>query len=122
MDPIRRKLSSFLTDAARRGMEALDPESACAKGLRGTPADDALHEDVEKICAAASLAEIGKVLVLGTRIQKTSGKEKEEIMNDLKDIANELVTRVEKQSGRLMLPELCRHLLLALSGGEAGDC
>ena len=122
MDPIRRKLSAFLADAACRGIEALDPESACAKELRAIPVGDALHEDVERICAAASLAEIGKVFVLGARIQKTSGKEKEKIMNDLKDIADELVTRVEKQSGRLMLPELCRHLLLALSGGEAGDC
>ena len=122
MDPIRRKLSSFLTDAARRRIEALDPESACAKELRGIPVGEALHEDVERICAAASLAEIGKVLVLGATIHKTSGKEKEEIWNDLKDIADELVARVEKQSGRLMLPEPCRHLLLALPGGKAGDC
>ena len=41
MDPTRRKLSSFLTEAARSGVEALDPESACAKGLRKTPVDHA---------------------------------------------------------------------------------
>jgi len=60
------------------------------------------------------LAEITRVLILAARLKKTSGQEKEAIKSDLKRVAEELVTRVEKESGQLRLAKTYRHLLLDL--------
>ena len=115
MDPIRRKLSSFLTEAARKGIKALGPQSPCAKELNGIEDVDAtIAEDIEKICNAAKLAEITKILFLARRMKKTSGQKKEAVKTQLKKIAEQVVKRAESQSGPLILPETCRHLLLQL--------
>jgi len=74
MDLIRRRMNSLLTEAARKAIVALEPQSPCAK-------------------------ELSKI---------------NEVDNILERIAKELVTRVEKKSGRLKLPKPCRYLLLDL--------
>lgn len=114
MDPIKRKVSSFLTEVARKEIEALDPESPCAKELSKIEADDIIAEDIEKMCNAATLAETTRALLLVTRLKKASGQEKEAIKSDLNTIAERLMTRVETKSGRLRLPKACHHLLLEL--------
>ena len=115
MNPVRRKLSSFLAEAAHKGIKALEPQSPCAKELNGIEDVDAIiAEEIEKICNAASLAEITKILFLTRRMKKTSGQKREAIKSQLKKIAEQVVTRVESESGPLRLPETCRHLLLSL--------
>ena len=115
MGPIRRKLSSFLTEAAHKGIKALEPQSPCAKELNGIEdVDTIIAEEIEKICNAATLAEITKILFLTRRMKKASGQKREIIKNDLRKIAEALVVRVEKESGQLKLPETCRHLILNL--------
>ena len=115
MDPVRRKLSSFLTEAARKGIKTLEPQSPCAKELNGIEdVDTIIAEEIEKICNAATLAEITKILFLTRRMKKASGQKREIIKNDLRKIAEALVVRVEKESGQLKLPETCRHLILNL--------
>ena len=115
MDPIRRKLSSFLTEAAHKDIKALEPQLPCAKELNGIEDVDAIiAEEIEKICNAATLIEITKNLFLTRRMKKTSGQKGETIKTELKRIAEQVVTRAESKSGPLSLPETCRHLLLEL--------
>jgi hypothetical protein len=115
MDPVRRKLSSFLTEAARKGIKTLEPQSPCAKELNGIEdVDTIIAEEIEKICNAATLAEITKILFLSRWMKKTSGQKRETIKSQLKKIAEEVVTRAESQVGHLTLPQTCRHLLLEL--------
>jgi len=97
MDPIRRKLSFVLTEAAHKGIKALDPQSPCAKELNGIEDFDAIiTEEIEKV------------------MKKTSGQKREPIKSQLKKIAEQVVTRAESQLGPLTLPETCQHLLLEL--------
>ena len=114
MNLIKRKVSSFLTEVARKEIEALDPESPCAKELSKIEADDIIAEDIKKMCNVATLAETTRALLLVTRLKKASGQEKEAIKSNLNTIAERLVTRVEAESGRLRLPKACHHLLLEL--------
>lgn len=107
-------MSSFLTEAAYKAIVALDPESPCAKELSKIKVDNIIREETEKICGAATLAEITRALSLVRRLKKTSEQEKEAIKSKLKRIVEKLVTRVETESGQLRLPKTCRHLLLNL--------
>ena len=77
MNPIRRKMSSFLNKVARKGLETLDTQSfPCAKELSKVEVDDIVAKEIEKICSAATLAEITKTLLLVRQLNKTSGQEK----------------------------------------------
>lgn len=115
MDPIRQKLSSFLTEVAHKGIKNLKPPSPCAEELSGVKNIDAtIAEEIEKICNAATLAEITKILFLTRRMKKASGQKREALKSQLKKIAEEVVTRAESQAGPLTLPQTCRHLLLQL--------
>jgi len=115
MDSIKRKLSSLLTEAAREGIGALEPGSPCAEELsKIDEVNDIIAQEIEKLCRAATPAEMTRVLYLTARIKKASEQKKGKIKNNLKSIAEQLVTRVETESGPLRLPETCRHLLLSL--------
>lgn len=114
MNLIRRKMSSFLTEAAYKEIEALGPESPSAEELSKIEVDDIIAEEIEKICNAATLAEITRTLLLVRQLNKASGQKEEAIKSDLRRIAEQLVRRVETESGPLRLPGTCRHLLLDL--------
>lgn len=114
MDPIRRRMSSLLTESARNAMGALDPQSPCARELSGIEFDDLLAEEIERICRTATLAEITRIVLLVGRMKKTSGGEKDAIKSSLKSMGEKLLTRMEKESGQLKLPKACRDLLLDL--------
>jgi len=113
MNPVRRKLSSFLIETAHEDINDLDPKSVCAKELSKIKDVDAvLAETVEKICQDATSAEMSKFLFLTARLKTTSGQKREEIKDDIKKIAEALVARVEAKSGPLKLPQSCRLVLL----------
>ena len=113
MNPIRRKMSSFLTEAAYKEIEALNPESPPAEELsKIEELDNIVKGEIEKICGAATLAEITRILLLVRQLNKASGQKEEAIKSDLKRIAEQLVRRVETESGPLRLSKTCRHLLL----------
>lgn len=114
MIPLRQKIASFLTDSARKGIEMLDSECACAKTLEKIDVENSLREDINRICQAASFTEITRVLTLVTRLRMASREKKEAIKSEFKKIAEEVVARVEKESGKLKMPQTCRHLLLEL--------
>jgi hypothetical protein len=113
MDPIRRKMASFLTEAAHKEIEALGPDSPYAKELHEIgDVDTVIAEEIEKICNIATLGEITKAFLLVRRLKIASLQEKEAIESELRKIAEDLVRRVETESGRLRIPNACRHLLL----------
>ena len=115
MDPIRRKLSSFLTEAAHKGAKALEPQSPCARELSEIKDVDAIiAEEIEKICNAATLTEITKNLFLMRRMEKTSGRKQETIRKNFQEMAEVLVTRAEAESGPSKLPQSCRQVLLGV--------
>ena len=115
MNPVRRKIASFLTEAIHKEMEALHPESACAKQLSEiTDINATIAEEVEKICNIASLGEMTKAFLLLRRLKTASVQENESIKNNLSSMAEKLVGRVETKSGTLRLSEICRHLFSEL--------
>jgi len=115
MNPVRRKLSSFLIETAHKGIDVLEPQSVCAKELsKVRDVDAVIAETVEKICNAATSAEILKILFLAARLRGTSGQKREAVKGDIKKIAEVLVTRVETESGPLKLPQSCRLILLGV--------
>jgi len=112
MEPIRKKLSNILIKAANKEIKALDPQSQCAKELDEIEnIDTIIVEEIEKICKAATLGEITRVLLLVARLKKASAKKRELIKVDIKKAAKRLVSRVEAESGPLKLPQSCRHML-----------
>lgn len=114
MDLIRKRLVLFLTDAARKGLKALDPKSPCARALREIEVENIIGEDIERICRAASLTEVTNVLYLATQLQASSQEKKGPIKSRIKEIAGNLADRIEKESGSFKLPKSCRYLLLNL--------
>ncbi len=115
MNPIRRKMASFLTEAAHKEIEALSPDSPYAKELHEIgDVDNVIAEEIEKICNTATLAEITKVFSLVRRLKKAPVNKREIIKSELNSTVEELTGRVEAQSGPLRLRETCRGLLLNL--------
>jgi hypothetical protein len=115
MIAIRRKMVSFLTETVHKEIEALEPDCPCAKEINKLDdVGNTIAEEVKKLCNAATLREISKMLLLVGRLKKASVQEKEAIESELRRITEELVRRVETESGRLRIPNACYHLLLYL--------
>ena len=107
-------MASFLTEAARDQVAAMDADCPYAKELSKIEADEVLRAEIERICAAATLGEIMKVGLLASQLKKTSGDNHQEIKSNLKEMADELLNRVEAESGPLRLPSNYRQLLFDL--------
>ena len=61
MNPIRRKMITFVTEAVRKEIGALEPDCPCAKEI--SKLDDVgntIAEEVEKLCNAATLGLLPK--------------------------------------------------------------
>lgn len=115
MNPIRLKMIAFVTAAAHKEIEALDPDSALAKELsKIDDVDRTISEEIEKICKVATWTEITKVLFMVKRLKKAPREEQETIKNALNSIAEDLSIRVERESGPLKLRETCLHLFSEL--------
>lgn len=115
MNPIRRKMVSFLTEAVREQIKALEPGTEPAKELSEIDnVDETIAEEIEKICRVATLADITKIFLMVKKLKKASGEEQETIKSALNDIAQELAGRVEAESGPLRLSGVYRHLFSEL--------
>jgi len=114
MNPLRQKMATFLTEVSHKGIRALDSESACAKALKKIDAKNTLKEDINRICEAVSFTEATRILSLATLLKMENGEKKEVIKSEIKKIAEAVVARVERESGKLKTPEPCRRLLLNL--------
>ncbi len=115
MNPIRRKMTAFVTEAVHKEIEALEPNCPCAREMsKLDDVDNTIAEEVKRFCDAATLKEISKMLLLVGRLKKASVQEKEVIESELERIKEKLVRRVETKSGQLRLPKACHHLFLGL--------
>ena len=111
---LKKKMVSFLTETALKGIRALDTDSPCAEALKKFDVEDILREDIDRICEAMSFGEMTKILSLAVKLKTPSQEGREIIKSDIKKIAEEIIARVESRSGKLKIPEPCRHLLLDL--------
>jgi len=114
MNLLRRKLASFLIDAARQAIERVDPSSPCARALAKLDLEPALSEDIGRLTAALSVSQIVRLLSLGRRLREGAPAKQEAAKEELKDITRRVVDRVENESGPLKLPPECRDLLWGL--------
>jgi len=115
MNTIIRKMITFVTEAVCKEIEALDPDCPCAKEM--SKLDDVgntIAKEVEKLYNAVTLREIRKTLLLVGRPKKAPVQERETIERELERINEELMRRVETESGQLRLPKACHHLFLGL--------
>ena len=61
-EPIRKKLSSLLIDAAHKAIETLDLQASCVKQLSEIEnLDEIIVEEIEIICKAVALTDNSKV-------------------------------------------------------------
>ena len=115
INPLKRTMISFLTDAACKEIECLDAQSPCQAELsEHQQAGDVIRRDIEKICNCAALSEMAKIFALVTRLQHLSEREQEAARVRLKKIAENLMARAENKSGPLDLPQTCHYLLCNL--------
>jgi hypothetical protein len=111
---LKQKAASILTDAAYKGIKNLNPESACAKALKGIDVEVVLRADIARLCETASLTEITRISSLAAQLPIASDEKKAAIKRELKKIAETVTARAESTSGKLKIPSACRHLLLSL--------
>ncbi|MEE8359459.1 MAG: hypothetical protein V3S04_00870 [Candidatus Omnitrophota bacterium] len=104
-------MASFLIDAAKRGIDSLDPGSPHIEELKKIDADNIIREDINKICETVSIAEIAKIFSLSARLQTVSKEKRGVIKDELKRIAQDAAVRAESKFGRLKTPERYRRLL-----------
>jgi len=117
MNPIKRKLASFLTDVIKSGMDTMDAESPCARSLKGLDRDALLEKDIERICDELSTLEAGRILSLGAEFMLSGAGDVDKYKRNKKEIKSlvfEVVKRVEKKDGSLNLPPECQDLLIDL--------
>lgn len=114
MNPLRKKLAVVLTNAARRGITSLHPDSSCAKSLKGADIGNALNEDIKKICKVISFHDALKILSLASSLRVVPKKKRRILKAELKEIAKGVFEKTENKSGKLRIPDPCRYLMLDL--------
>jgi len=112
MKKLKRKLADLLSHSTRAGIRKLKPDSHCFKTLQNVNIDCILTHDVEKICESISLMETVKILSLSAYLKCLPKDKRHPVKEEIKDLANQIVKRTEKEKGALKIPHSCRHLLL----------
>ena len=114
MNHIKQKMITFLTKTTFEQIKALKSETTYPKELNNIEVHDAIKEEIQRICQAATFAEMTKFALSVSRLKKASWPKKEKIKNELKRISEKLVSKVEAESGPLKLPENVRNLFSGL--------
>ncbi len=114
MNALRRKLAQILTDAAEKGIAALDPFSPDAEELKKTDTYNVIREDIDKICKTISAVEVAKIFSLSVRLRAVPEEKRGPIKDELKKIAQDAIVRAEDKLGKLKTPEHYRRLLFQL--------
>ena len=113
INPFRSQMASFLTKSAHEGLEKLDKNSSLARKLKTVDVDAILKYDINKICEEMSCSEMVKLTTLAGQVKSGLGDE-ELVKEDVKNIAKDIVKRVEKKSGSLKITSDLRDLLFNL--------
>ena len=114
MNPITKKLADRLKEVGRRKLEAMNPDSACAKALQNSDREACLNEDVQRICNEISILEAGRIMKLSLKLKGTGADDTNSTKDELRVMASKIMERVEKKTGNLHFPLECRGLLLDL--------
>ncbi|MBF0254104.1 MAG: hypothetical protein HQL11_03135 [Candidatus Omnitrophica bacterium] len=114
MNPIKKKAAAIIKEEAKKGMVYLEPGSACAKALKGLDIDAILEDDVSRICDELSMGETMRFISLVAQFKMASGDKQKVIKKELRQTAERVVDRVEKKTGKLKIPDPCRHFVLNL--------
>ena len=114
MNPIKKKLANFLYEMSKKSMNAMDPESPCARSLKNLDRDALLKKDIQNICDEIGILETGKILSLFSKLMLSSIEDADKYKKEIELIAYKVVKRVEDKPGILNLPPECRDFLLKL--------
>lgn len=114
MNQLREKLAVLLADAADKKLKSLNRDSPCVKALKGIDVEAALKEEINRICSSVSFIEITRISFLTFALQVASCEEADSIKKNLRKAVEDAITRIESKSGRLKIPESCRHLFFNL--------
>lgn len=117
MNPIKKKLANFLTDAIKKDMDTMEAESPCARSLKGLDRDALLKKDIQRICDDLSTLEAGRILSLSAKFMLSDAGDVEKYKKNEKEIKSlvfEVLKRVEKKDGGLNLPPECQDSLINL--------
>jgi len=117
VNPIKRKLASFLTDVIKNGMDTMDAETPCARSLKGLDRDALLEKDVNRLCDDLSTLEAGRILSLGAGFMLSAAGDAdkhEKNKKEIKSLVLQVLKRVERKDGSLNLPPECQDLLINL--------
>lgn len=110
MQYLREKLASLLNKAARDGIKELDKDSDLAIQLKSLDIDAVLENDIKLLCEKISFFELTRILALMAQL-KVNSKDNQVAKKKLKDIARDIMCRIEKQSAGFKTPASCRDLL-----------
>lgn len=113
INPFRSQMVLFLTKSAHAGLEKLDKNSLLARKLKAVDVQAILKHDINKICAEMSCPEMVKLTTLAGQI-KSGLRDEELAKEDVKNIAKDIVKRVEKKSGEFKASPELRDLLYNL--------
>jgi len=116
MNPMKKRLAESLTEAARKGMEAMDPDNPCARSLQASEsdADAVVAEAIQRICDEISILEAAKLVRLSAMLKSSKAEAADKYKTQIRRLALGIVERVERNTGSLDVPPACRALLLNL--------
>ena len=112
MNLLQQKLYDFLFATAKKSIATLPAGSPYIKAITKIDVDSILKDDLTRICKEVSWGEIGKILSIGAFMNMAEGEKRSAMKSDIKKVAQDIVARVERKSGKLRTPDKFRKLLL----------
>ncbi|HUV40671.1 MAG TPA: hypothetical protein VMW23_02640 [Sedimentisphaerales bacterium] len=112
VNPLKQKLISWLTQEAIKVLETADSESEFIRQLtKDRKLEDVVRPEVEKVCNAATLAQMTKIVSLAARLRSAGPEKRQALKNELGKIAEQLVAKAQAQSGPMKMPDVYRRVL-----------
>lgn len=110
---LRSQIASLITRSAQAGLKELDKNTPLAHTLKGKNIDTLLKNSVQQLCDEMSYSEMARIISLVASL-KSGLRDKERAKKEVKSIAGDIVKRIEKKSGGLLIPLDLRDLLFNL--------
>ena len=111
VNPLKQKLISLLTQEALKVLETADSESELVRQLtKDSRLEDVVRSEIEKVCNAATLAQMTKIVSLAARLRSAGPEKRQAIKDELAQIAELLAAKVQAESGPMQMPEVYRRV------------
>ena len=114
MNPVKKKLADFLTELAKKELDAMDADNPCARALKGLDTDALLEKSIQRITYELSTLEAGRILSSSVKLRLSGTEDVDKHKKEIKLIASKVAKRVESKYGGLDLPPECQDLLMNL--------